>query len=284
MIVAVAGVQRHGSGKTQLILGLAKELVGHGLRVGASKPVSVTSLWYDHAILKEVVREGVLTDKDTITFSRLSLGGPPTVSNPVNVVTAVPDPLRYGDMRVYLDDLDSPFSLPIMARITVGGVTKYFRMHDLENRVTDTEVNAVDDLMEELGISAREVSTAWFYSYLGSREVGSGVAEVVHYLSRNRDLLLIESISTALLPVTALANIIDALIVVTPGRALLYMGEHVRAYISGTPAPNYLDTRHFIRFMKPALTALLSRVSGAMGIMPNKRLVRTIMSLMKGRA
>ncbi|GEM_PF-6600569 len=277
--VVVSGVQRHGSGKTQLILGLAKELTRLGLRVGASKPVSITSLWYDYAVLREVVREGLLTDKDTITFSRLSLGDPPVVSNPVNVVTAVPDPVRYGDIRAYLDDLESPFSLPILARVTVGGVTKYFRIHDLEDKAPDPEINAVDDLVEELGISAREVSITWFYSYLGSKEVGAGIAEVMHYLGRGRDILLIESISTALLPVTALTNVIDALIVVAPGRALLYTDEHVRAYMRGVASPSMLDTRHFVRFMKPALTAPLSHSSGGAGIKPHRRLVRAIASL-----
>ncbi len=281
-IVVVSGVQRHGSGKTQLILGLAKELNRLSIRVGASKPVSVTSLWYDFAILREVVREGVLTDKDTITFSRLSLSEPPTVSNPVNVVTAAPDPVRYGDIRTYLDDLDSPFSLPVLARVTIGGVTRYFRIHDLEDKALDPEISTADDLIEELGISAREVSITWFYSYLGSREVGAGIAEVMHYLGRDRDVLLIESISTALLPVTSLMNIIDALIVVTPGRALLYTGEQVRAYIKGTSSPSMLDTRHFIRFMKPALTAPLGHGPGSTGIRPHRRLVRAVAALVKG--
>ncbi len=278
-IVVVSSVQRHGSGKTQLIIGLAKELARIGVRVGASKPVSITSVWYDYAILREVVREGVLTDKDTIMFYRLSLSESPAVSNPVNVVTAVPDPVRYGDIRVYLDDLDSPFSLPVLARITVGGITKYFRIHGLEERAPDLEINTVDDLVEELGISAKEVSITWFYSYLGSKEVGEGIAEVVRYLGRERDVLLVESISTALLPVTALANMIDALIVVAPGRALLYTSEHVRAYMRGITSPSMLDTRHFIRFMKPVLTAPLSHGLGGAEIKPHKRLVKAVASL-----
>lgn len=275
----MSGVQRHGSGKTQLIIGLARELTRLGIMVGASKPVSTTSLWYDYAVLREAVREGLLTDKDTITFSRLSLSGPPPVSNPVNVVTAVPDPLRYGDIRSYLDDLDSPFSLPILARITIGGVTKYFRISDLEDKVLDPEISIVDDLVEELGISARETSSTWFYSYLGSKEVGAGIAEAIHYLGRDRDVLFIESISTALLPVMSLMNITDVLIVVTPGRALLYTGEHVRAYIKGASSPSMLDTRHFIRFMKPVLTAPLSHGPGSTGIKPHRRLVRAVAAL-----
>ena len=282
MIVVVSGVQRHGSGKTQLIVGLARELSRMGLRPAASKPVSVTSLWYDHPVLREVLREGVLTDKDTILFSRLSLSEHPSVSNPINVLTAVPDPTRYADIRSYLDDLESPFSLPLLARVSIGGVTKYYRIRDSEDKVPEQEADTVDELLEGLGVNARDVSMAWFYSYLASKEVGAGVAELIRYLSRGVDILLIESISTALLPATTLADLVDALIIAAPGKALLYTSEHIRAYIRGASSANMLDTRQFIRFMKPALSAPTLPAGSGAGITPHRRLVKALASMARG--
>jgi len=277
--IVVAGAQKYGAGKTRLIIGLARELASLGISVGASKPVSVTSLWYDHAVIEAVLREGVLTDKDTLAFRKLSLTGPVTLSNPINVVTAVPDPIRYGDIRTYLDDLDSLFSLPLLARVTFGGVTRYFRMHDFEGKVSEQEVSTVDELVDGIGVKPRDVSTSWFYSYIASKEVGAGIAESVLSLSRERDIHFVESVSTALLPATTLANIVDALIIVLPGRAMVYSGEHVRAYIRGVTGPGMLDVRQFMRFIKPVLTAPLARRVGEALIRPHRRLVKALASL-----
>ena len=70
-------------------------------------------------------------------------------------------------------------------------------------------------------------------------------------LRDSADVLIVESFNNALTPVAGLENLVNAIVVVAPGKAMVFNGSKLRAYLSGTPRYSWEVTSNFVNIARP---------------------------------
>jgi len=249
--LVISGLLPQDSGKTYFTTSLAKSLRSLGYRVTVSKPVAAHSAWFQHVSLTESAALGVLVGEDVLNYLREGLMNRVDEQNPIDILTAPPDISIYPTVNTYLESLTSSISQAIMARISLYGRRYYVIERNLA-RIPKLLRNEIIKLVKRLG-SYEPVSAEWLINKLTSKEVGGFIYSLVRKMLSGSDYVLIESFNDAILPVLSLASVVDLLVVVAPGKALVYRGGKVSNYLRTAITTSNLLSRELVSLIKPDL-------------------------------
>ncbi len=247
--VLVAGLLPHDSGKTTLSLMLARALREEGVKVKAMKPVAAHSAWFQPWSMAESFRMGVLVGGDVVRYVREGLISNPDVQNPIDILTAPPDPLSYPSASSYVASTETLERQVIAARVSIHGRAYYIVPSNL-SRLPPTIQSALKPILSIMNPAAK-VSPEWLLLRLTSPEISAYVSAMAESLKRSTDVLIVESFNNALVPVSGIEGVIDTLVLVAPGRALIYRGSKLRAYLSGIPRGFKESTASFASIARP---------------------------------
>ena len=244
----VSGLIPHDAGKTMFTLMLSRALRDEGLEVTVMKPVAAHNAWYQPWSLAESMKLGVLVGGDVVKYMREGLISNPDMQNPVDILTAPPDPTSLPSASAYLSAAESLQNQVILARLSIYGRT-YYVVPDAVRRLPPTLRTSLKPLLSIMRPSTK-VSADWLITKLMSPEVGTHILATAMALRDRSDVLIIESFNNALTPVAGLENIVDALIIVAPGKALIFKGGKLRAYLSSTPRYSWEVASSFANIAK----------------------------------
>jgi len=245
----VTGLLPHDSGKTTFTLMLSRALRDEGLKVTVMKPIAAHSAWYQPWSLAESMKLGVLVGGDVVKYIKEGLISNPDMQNPVDILTAPPDPTSFSSASAYLNVIESLQNQVVMARLSIHGRT-YYVVPEVIDRLPQTLKVSLKPLLSIMRPSTK-VSSRWLITKLMSPEIGAYVLAAAAALRNNTDVLIIESFNNALTPVAGIENMVDAIVVVAPGKAMIFSGSKLRAYLSGTPRYSLEVTSGFVNIARP---------------------------------
>ncbi len=247
--ILVTGLLPHDSGKTTFTLMLSRALRDEGLKVTVMKPVAAHSAWYQPWSLAESMRLGVLVGGDVVKYLKEGLISNPDIQNPVDILTAPPDPTSFPSASAYLSVVESLQNQVVVARLSIHGRT-YYVVPEVIERLPRTLKTSLKPLLSIMRPSIK-VSSRWLITRLMSPEVGTHVLAAAMALRDNADVLIVESFNNALTPVAGLENMVNAVVVVAPGKAMVFNGSKLRAYLSGTPRYSWEVASNFVNIARP---------------------------------
>jgi len=247
--ILVSGLLPHDSGKTYFTASLALGIKSLGYSVKVFKPVAAHNLWYQYRVFRESVRLGVLVGEDVVKYMRLGLVENPDVQNPVDILTGVPDVDSFASIDMYLATLEDAVAQAVLVRLSYG-VRRYFLVEDSYRALPPHVREVVDEAVEVFGPATR-VGRAWIANTLMSRGVDTALLTATRNLTGKVDFLLIESFNNALTPSASIAQLVDRLVIVAPGKALIYPGNKLRSYITAARSVMELVSRSFARLFRP---------------------------------
>ncbi len=247
--ILVTGLLPHDSGKTTFTLMLSRALRDEGLKVAVMKPIAAHSAWYQPWSLAESMKLGVLVGGDVVKYIKEGLISNPDIQNPVDILTAPPDPTHFPSASAYLNVVESLQNQVVVTRLSIHGRT-YYVVPEVIDRLPKTLKVSLKPLLSIMRPSTK-VSSRWLITRLMSPEVGTHVLAAAMALRDGVDVLVVESFNNALTPVIGLENLVNAVIVVAPGKAMVFSGSKLRAYLSGTPRRAWEVTSGFVNIARP---------------------------------
>ncbi len=220
--VLVAGLLPYDSGKTWFSAALLQLAAARGLRAAGYKPVGGFSAWHNYPALRESIRDGVLAGGDARIYEQVT-GVQVAILNPVAYATSVPDPtrLRAATYMLAMGDLARTLAL---WRVSTCRENKHF--------YSPEALEASPPLLRtELGraaeaLAAEASSREEFLESLNSGELDETLEACRVELETGRDLVIVESFSSAALPYMGLDLCgFDFYALTAPGYVLIYSGE-----------------------------------------------------------
>ncbi len=252
-MILVSGLLPMNSGKTYFASSLAKTFRNLGFKVAAFKPVAGHSMWYQFKVFNESVKLGILVGEDVIKYIKLGLIKDPDKQNPIDILTATPDISGFANVDEYLRALEDIVAQAVLIRVSVKGVRRYFLVNEtlklLPKQLRNELINAL-----KVFTPVTRVSKLWLLNYLMSSEVDAAISTATKDVMNMGDVVIIESFNNALVPVASLANVVDTLVIVTPGKALVYGGSKLRSYISTIKSLRELESSRFVKLFNSDLS------------------------------
>jgi len=222
-VVLISGLIPYDSGKTWFTLSSALYARSLGLKVKVFKPVAGHNLWYSPRTIKRSVNVGLLLGNDATMYYENSLMDDPAIGNPMAIATTPPDPLFYNkNIEAYLTDIESVYASTVVSRITDCSskvIKHYYYPENLEKTPTLIR-KAIKKLISVL--RAEKSSVSELIKYLESVDSERNINMCLNILQRSGDLVFVESFNDAISPCLSLLNNLDAIVIVAPGRVLVY--------------------------------------------------------------
>ncbi len=248
-VIVVSGLLRYDSGKTYLTISLGKALRSLGYTLTVFKPVAAHSAWFQHQVFTEATALGVLVGEDVVNYLREGLIDNVDVQNPVDILTAPPDISQFSTVSTYMNAMESSIAQAVLARISVMG-RRYYLIRENLARVPNPLKREIVNSLKKFG-EFQEANIQWLLNRLSSREIGSYLLSLAKDLASKSDYLLVESFNDALLPVISLADIVDAVIISTPGKGLLYGKGRLDSYLRAAVESSRMNARDLVALLKP---------------------------------
>lgn len=221
-VILISGLIPFDSGKTWFTIGAAAAAKELGLRVSVYKPVAAHNIWYSPHTVDASSKLGILVGNDALLYYRHGLAPSPHISNPIAIATSPPDPTKYTRYEDYEGDFEDISRVAVITRITTcrSGSPRHFVHRDNLSKVG----GAVSKLAEGLASSLRAepLDFGEVLSYISSPRAAEDLDYCMAELSRGADLLLVESFNDAISPYPGVLSAASALIVIAPGKAIVY--------------------------------------------------------------
>ncbi|BEP17598.1 hypothetical protein PYJP_09500 [Pyrofollis japonicus] len=237
--ILVSGLLEYDSGKTWLVVGLAKLLKEMGYSVRVFKPVAGHNFWQSYNAVHESLRKGILVGNDILIYEKyLGLENPHMV-NPIDILLSYPDPLAMRGPSEYYAAISNIKNMVLMARITSCKERK--TKHYLFERNLLIMPMYVREKMRVLAekLDSEPAEPEVILNYLASPNASNLLEECREELGRGADILLIESFSDSVIPYVGVEKSVDLFILVAPGKAMVFTGEKLRQALEilGISAP-----------------------------------------------
>ena len=233
LTVLVSGVLEYDSGKTWLSIGLGLVAKRRGLSVGMYKPVAGHSFWNKFSSIIESRKRGILLGNDVLMYEEyLGTLDDPGLVNPIDLLVAYPDPLVLHGFSEYMLSVSSLEKSLVMARVTRCTSKTDTRHYVFVENLSLVPSAARQKLVELARLLGAERSGAKsFLGFLASSKASMLLEECRKRISAGKDVIIIESFSDSLLPYSGVENSVDFLVLVAPGKALVFTGEKLRQAI-----------------------------------------------------
>ncbi len=214
----VNGLLQYESGKTWFTIALARTLSKHGYRVNVYKPVAGHSAWYQFETLKNSIKYKVLVGEDVVKYKEyLELEQDFSLLNPVDILSAPPSPTKYRVLAEYLAALEVLAEQIVIVRLS--DPENYGHEYLLVEGSMDKIVEGLKPWIRELVniFNPKQVSLESLLDKMYSSETNSMLLKALDILSRNSDILLVESFNDAAVPFYGLLERTERVFTTTPG-------------------------------------------------------------------
>lgn len=155
--MVISGLLPRDSGKTTFTIALANALKYAGYSVTVFKPVAGHSAWFQHESFMESIAIGVLVGEDVLTYMKEGLIEDVDLQNPIDILTAPHDIMKYRSITLYLESLESGIRQAVLARISIHG-RRYFLIKDNFEVIQPTLKKEILSALNEFG-TYEEVSS-----------------------------------------------------------------------------------------------------------------------------
>jgi len=248
MLILISGLLPYDAGKTSVTLALAKSLKKRGIEPVVLKPVSAHNAWYQHHTLTHSKRLGILIGEDVYRYFQEGLIRDIDTQNPVDILTAPPDIFNFSSLTHYFWSLETVISQAVLVRLSLP----YRRYFLLEKNLDLIHPKIKDEIMgflEQVN-EYTAVNREWIEKKLAGKEMGNYLFSLVDRLKRENNLLLVESFNDALFPVISISRLVDLIIIVAPGRGLIYRRAKIMKYLDSSMSLG-VRARSLVELFKP---------------------------------
>ncbi|MEL9940019.1 MAG: hypothetical protein QW632_00870 [Ignisphaera sp.] len=225
-IALVSGLLTYDSGKTWFVIGLAKSIIEKGYSVAVFKPVAGHNLWSQYKAFQYSVKAGMLLGEDVGKYiSYLKLSDQPQIMNPIDILLAPPDPVRYisnRDLISYLEDLENQFKQMVLARYSdcEHSTSKHYVFSSNIAKLSPHIKRIVEKL--SFAVEAEDASAEDFIARLKSASAEENIDKCLSKLMQGKDLVIVESFNDAITPYIRLLDKVANIFVVMPAAVAIY--------------------------------------------------------------
>jgi len=287
-ILVISGLIPHDAGKTWFTLGLVEAMWRFGLNIAIYKPVAAHNLWFSPRTLVKSAELKLLVGNDILAYYERGVLRDVTRSNPVALGLAPRDPFTTSSLDEYLESFEDPLKMLVLARFTEcsSRVIKHLVVRENLEKTPPLVRSSIEDLARTL--NSIESSIEEVLDYLRSEILTRNLNLCLEELSSSVDLIIVESFNDAVIPYTSLLDKLNTLIIVTPGRVLLYSeSDQLKRTISNnfaTLGEEGYRARYLVKQVKPT-RVFSSRLQIEPGVTETHlELARIISSLVRTRS
>ena len=263
MKILVIGVLRYESGKTSFALELLNSFKEVGIDVYPYKPIGGHSGWYQYTTIINSIKLGKLVGEDAYHYAE-AINCIECIEeiSPLDFLL-VPYDIKFYQNRIrrYIDLIDDVFKQIILVRLTTiiddDFRTVHYLVKDNYKYVLESMENVLRDLIKSIKYTM-EIGAEELASLILNPELYRVLDNILAYHESRHELILIESFNDVALPIPSAVNS-SYVIVVAPGRVLLYDGNNFRRaveIVSDVFRPLALSTSSILRIMKQPLLSL----------------------------
>lgn len=215
--VLVNGLLPYDSGKTWLSIALARGLMLKGFKVSMYKPIAAHSAWYQFSTVINSLKHGILVGEDTVKYVNiLGLNFSLELVNPIDFMTAPPNPKLFPTSKKYLTSLENFFEQIVLARIsTINEGTKHYLITANADKTVDSLKPWIKRLCNKLNPETLSITRLLKIVY--SRNMLETLDYNLKKLSDFSDIIIVESFSNASTPYYGLLEKVNMVLTVTPG-------------------------------------------------------------------
>jgi len=261
--ILVIGVLRYESGKTSFALELLNSFKEVGIDIYPYKPIGGHSGWYQYTTIINSIKLGKLVGEDAYHYAE-AINCIECIEqiSPLDFLLIPYDIKFYQDrIRSYIDLIDDVFRQIILVRLTTiadnGFRTVHYLVKDNYKYILESMENILRDLVKSIKYTI-EIGVKELTSLILNPELYYMLDNILAYHESRHELVLIESFNDVALPIPSAINS-SYVIVVAPGRVLLYDGNNFRRaveIVSDVFRPLALSTSSILRIMKQPLLSL----------------------------
>ncbi len=232
--ILISGLLVYDSGKTWLSISLLKRLREYGYRIGVYKPVAGHNAWMQYKTLVISRRLGILIGEDVFNYiDILGIDREKIILiNPIDILLAPPEITNYTkNMRLeeYLIDLENQYKQMVLGRISdcsTRSSIHYIFQENFDNIALSLR-NKILELSKLL--DARKLALYSFLNMITDKSIEKNLNICLETISKDSDIVIIESFNDAVTPYLSLLEDIDRVIIVVPGALMVY-GDASKIY------------------------------------------------------
>ncbi|MEM4717893.1 MAG: hypothetical protein QXE81_03930 [Desulfurococcaceae archaeon] len=254
--ILVAGLIPYDSGKTWFTLSSAMYTRSRGLNTRVFKPIAGHSLWYSPSTIRKSIAQSILVGNDISLYYENGLVENPAIGNPIALATIPPDPTYYGDkIDSYFLEIEQAISTLAISRITdcSTSLSQHYYYPENIKKAPGLIGKTITKLVNKL--KAEKSNVLSLLNYTSSQESEKNINICFEKISKDADILFIESFNDAATPYTSLISRVDYFIIVAPGRVLVYDNIEAieKSIVEGTSKHGWegLRTRYLVKAIKP---------------------------------
>ncbi len=263
MKILLTGVLRYESGKTSFALELLNSFKEMGIDIYPYKPIGGHSGWYQYTTIINSIKLGKLVGEDAYHYAE-AINCIECIEqiSPLDFLLIPHDIKFYQDrVRNYIDLVDDVFKQIILVRLTTiinnNFQTVHYLVKDNCKYILESMENVLKDLINSIKYVI-EIDVNELTSLILSPELYYMLDNILAYHESRHELVLIESFNDVALPIPSAINS-SYVIVIAPGRVLLYDGNNFRVavkIVSDVFRPLALSTSSILRLMKQPILSL----------------------------
>ncbi len=251
MNVLITGLFPYDSGKTTFAEFLIEEARDRGIDVGFSKPISGINGWYQYEYVIKSIEARLLIGEDMFKLHIAAKSSDPIeYEGPVVSLLLPPDPEKVGWETSIYSSIGLQNQISVIRISDLEKTKHYYVPSNIEKAVQSlkNDVKKFLSIVEAEPVGAEESETL----LLNSR---SNADKCLDYLRRRHEFFVIESYNNAAAPTTKSLEV-DAVAVVTPGKAAIFSGSDYRRAVlalSGIKEPWKIVTEEVVSLLDPMM-------------------------------
>ncbi len=231
VVIMVTGILPYDSGKTFVGRSLLRYFRSLGYNAIAFKPIAAHSAWFQYETVEKSVKLGILVGHDAFLYWK-DMEGKVGIEeiNPVDILTTPIDfETTLANVRLYLSMLESFVSQACVMRIscpktTEAYVTEHYVNVELLEKTIPTLQLKLMDLAEKLKPQPKLISQSEMEKLMSNPEPIICADKQLMKLLKKYEVVIIESFNNAATPTPLSVKVANKVLVVTPGKALIYDG------------------------------------------------------------
>ncbi|MEM1741849.1 MAG: ATPase [Desulfurococcaceae archaeon] len=240
MKILVTGLLTHDSGKTEFISSMIDVLMKHGFKTIYFKPVAGHDGWYQYETILKSIENRILIGHDAYYIcEKLGLLSKIHLISPIDVLTLPLDPVKLGfNTHLYEDYMSYTIRKTVLVRYTriyddvYNYKNIYFICENTISKINDELNNVLENLINSLKTSnSYFITTNTFIveKILTNPFIYDVIDSYINFFEKN-DFIIIEGYNDVASP-TRGSLYSNYVIIVAPGKAILYSGERYRTAV-----------------------------------------------------
>ena len=227
--VLVTGLLPYDSGKTFVGRSLLRYFRSLGYRVVGYKPIAAHSAWFQYETVEKSFEQRILVGHDAYLYwEDLNREVRIEEINPIDILTTPTD--FHQNIRLYLSMLENFVSQACIMRISCprsdgSYVTEHYIDLEQLERIIPTLQLKLMELAEKLNPQPKPITHDQMEKLMNNPKPVMCADKQLKILTMKYDVVIVESFNNAATPTPLSAEIADKVLVIMPGKALVYDGR-----------------------------------------------------------